>query len=60
MMLANNDRQSQTRESFRAVPGNSGSDNETGGRHRAPVRDAIADVKTAVGNAVAGRRAAED
>jgi hypothetical protein len=37
-----------------------GSDNETGGRHRAPLRDAIADVKTAVNNAVNGNHAAKE
>jgi hypothetical protein len=36
-----------------------GSDNETGGRHRAPLRDAIANVKTAVDNAVRGKPANE-
>ncbi len=48
------------RDSFRAVPRKLGSDNETGGRHRAPLREAIANVKTAVDNAVNGKHAAED
>jgi hypothetical protein len=61
MMLANNNRQSQTvRDSFRAVPGKTSSDNETGGRHRAPLRDAVANIKAAVDSAVQGKHAAKD
>ena len=56
-----NERQTETvRNSFMAVPRKSASDNETGGRHRAPLREAIADVKAAVDNAVNGRHATEE
>jgi hypothetical protein len=60
MMLANNQRQGTVRDSLRAIPRNLGSDNETGGRHRAPLREAISDVKTAVNNAVRGKPAKEE
>jgi hypothetical protein len=57
-----NERQTQTvRESFRAVPRKLASDNEAGGRHRAPLREAvnatIDNVKTAVTNAVGPKHA---
>jgi hypothetical protein len=61
MMSTNNNRQQQTiRDSLRAIPRNLASDNDaTGGRHRAPLREAIADAKTAVDNAVNGKHAKE-
>ena len=43
-----------------ATPRKSASDNETGGRHRAPLREAVADIKTAVDNAVSGKHAKPD
>ena len=59
MTLANN--RQTVRDSFQAVPRNLASDNgTTGGRHRAPLRETIADVKTAVDNAVHPKHAAED
>jgi hypothetical protein len=60
MMLANNNRQGTVRDSLRAIPRNLVSDNETGGRHCAPLREAIADVKRAVNNAVRGKPAKEE
>ena len=53
------DRQASTvRDSFKATPRKLGSDNETGGRHRAgPLREAVADIKTAVNDAVSGKHA---
>ena len=59
VMSLSGDRPASTvRESFKATPRKLGSDNETGGRHRAgPLRDAIADVKKAVDNAVNGKHA---
>jgi hypothetical protein len=61
MLSSNGNRQTQTdRNSFRAVPGNSASDDESGGRHRAPLRDAVSNVKTTVNNAVQGKHAKPD
>ena len=41
-----------------ATPRKSASDNETGGRHRAgPLREAVADIKKAVNDAVSGKHA---
>ncbi len=59
MMLASSNRQTQTvRNSLQAVPRNSASDNETGGRHQ--VSERVADVKAAVSDAVHGRHAKPD
>jgi hypothetical protein len=61
MMSSTSSRQQQSvRNSFLAVPGNSASDNETGGRHRAPLRDAITNIKAAVDNAVQAKHVAKD
>ena len=61
MTALSSSRQTQTvRNSFMATPRKLGSDNETGGRHRAPLRDAIADVKKAVNDAVSGKHAKPD
>jgi hypothetical protein len=61
MMSSTSSRQQQSvRNSFLAVPGDSASDNETGGRHRAPLRDAITNIKAAVDNAVQAKHVAKD
>jgi hypothetical protein len=64
LSTASTRQQQSVRNSFMAVPRNSASDNETGGRHRAPLRDAVnttvANIKAAVDNAVQGKHAAKD
>ena len=61
MMSSSSLRQEQSvRNSFMAVPRKSSSDNETGGRHRAPLREAITKVKTAVDKVVKPKHATED
>ncbi|WP_123029317.1 hypothetical protein [Mycolicibacterium stellerae] len=58
---SSSNRQTQTvRDSFMAVPRKSASDNETGGRHHAPLREAATDIKAAVDNAVSGKHAAKE
>jgi hypothetical protein len=61
MLSSSSTRQQQSvRDSFRAVPRKLPSDNDTGGKHRAPLRDAVANIKAAVDNAVGGKHAAKD
>lgn len=61
LMSSTNSRQQQSvRDSFRAVPQKSSSANETGGRHRAPLRDAVENITNAVNSAVSGKHAAKD
>lgn len=61
MMSSASTRQQQSvRKSFVAIPQKSTSDNETGGRHRAPVRDAVESIKKAVDNAVGPKHAKPD
>ena len=44
-----------------AVPGQSTSNNETGGKHRpGPLRKAVADIKKAVNEAVSGTQTAKE
>ena len=46
MTSLSGDRQASTvKDSFKATPRKLGSDNETGGRHRAPLREAVANIK---------------
>ncbi len=61
MSSSSSKQQQSVRDSFIAVPRKSASDNETGGRHRAPLRDAvnatIDNVKAAVANATQPKHA---
>ena len=60
-MLSSTSTRQSVRNSFVAVPGQSTSDNETGGKHRpGPLRKAVADIKKAVNEAVSGRQTAKD
>jgi hypothetical protein len=52
--------QQSVRTPFQAVPRKTASDNETGGKHRAALRDAVTSVKTAVDNAVQPKHAKKE
>ena len=61
MLSSTSKQQESVKKSFMAVPGQSTSNNETGGKHRpGPLRKAVADIKKAVNEAVSGTQTAKE